>query len=201
VDVGDEFRRKRQSVGLSQRQVAVAAGTARSTYTRIEAGAFAALPIATASRVAAVLGLELSVRVYPGANPLRDAAHLARLDRVLSSAAPPLITATEVALPATPERPYEQRAWDAEIKGHGKRTTMEMEMRISDAQALERRVELKRRDDPSDGFVLLVADTHNNQRVLREHPGLFPGLTRMTFRALRRVLAQGQHPPNSLVLV
>jgi transcriptional regulator with XRE-family HTH domain len=141
ADLGEEFRQKRQSVGLSQSEVAVAAGTARSTYTRVEAGSFDALPIATASRIASVLGLDLSVKVYPGGSPLRDAAQLARLERVLACAGPPLRTATEVVLPTTLNRPYEQRAWDAEIRGNGKRTTMEMEMRITDAQALERRIE------------------------------------------------------------
>ena len=78
---------------------------------------------------------------------------------------------------------------------------MEMEMRVNDAQELERRLNLKRRDDPSDHFVLLLAATHHNRRVLRENPTLFPGFRRLTLRALTRILAQGQHPPDSLVLV
>lgn len=76
-----------------------------------------------------------------------------------------------------------------------------MEMRITDAQALERRINLKRRDDPADSFILLVADTHANRRVLREHPELFPDLARLTFSRLTTLLAAGQHPSDALVLV
>lgn len=78
---------------------------------------------------------------------------------------------------------------------------MEMEMRIRDGQELERRIALKRRDDPVDNFVLLVADTHANRRVLRENPQLFPNLARLTYTTLVGFLRAGQHPPNALVLV
>ena len=78
---------------------------------------------------------------------------------------------------------------------------MELEMRVTDAQELERRVELKRRDDRSDHFVLLLAATHHNRRVLRENPTLFPSLQRITYAALTRLLAAGTHPPDCLVLV
>jgi hypothetical protein len=163
-------------------------------YTRIEGGKLPSLSILVASRIAAVLGLDLSVRVYPGENPLRDAASLTRLARVQGVVGLPLSWRTEVPLPSAPQRPFEQRAWDAAVTGANRRTTMEMEMRINDAQALERRIELKRRDDPSDSFVLLVADSHSNRRVLRENPALFADLARMTFAQLARFLQAGHHP-------
>src|SRR5688572_27911123 len=138
--LGDEFRRKRLAVGLSQLQVAKAVGIGRSTYTQVEAGAFESLSVLVASRTAAVLGLDLSVKAYPGGSPLRDGAHSARLGLVLGLVATPLKTAREVALPTSAERPYEQRAWDAMVTGDAKRTAMEMEMRVTDAQDLERRL-------------------------------------------------------------
>lgn len=119
--LGQEFRDKRVAVGLSQQRVAEAAGIARSTLTRIEAGNLPGLSISMASRIAAVLGLDLSVRVYPGANPLRDAAHGQRLGKVLSHVSAPLTWGTEVTLPGSPERPFEQRAWDACLVGAGRR--------------------------------------------------------------------------------
>lgn len=76
-----------------------------------------------------------------------------------------------------------------------------MEMRVRDAQATERRINMKRRDDAVDSLVVLVADTHANRRVLRENPGLFPGLARLTFGTLTRLLRAGQHPPDALVFV
>ena len=199
--LAEEFRQKRLAVGLSQSQVAGAAGIARSTYTRIETATLESLSVVVAARVAAVLGLDLSVRTYPGANPLRDAAHAARLDRVLMCVREPLGYGREVGLPRTAKNPFEQRAWDAQITGSDQRTTVELEVRATDAQALERRINLKRRDDPSEHFVLLLAATHHNRRILRENPTLFAGLRRITLRALTRTLARGEHPPDCLVLV
>lgn len=199
--LADEFREKRLAVGLSQREVAEAAGLSRPTVTRIEAAALKHLSIRDASQVAAVLGLELSVRAFPGPEPLRDAAHAARLARVLAHVSAPLTYRTEVPLPQHPDRPMEQRAWDALVSGSDRRTAIEMEMRLRDSQALERRYEIKRRDDPVDNFVLLVADTHGNRRLLSDMPTLFPELRRMTFRELTMLLGAGLHPPSAMALV
>lgn len=201
LNLADEYLDRRVAIGLSQIEVARAAGISRRSYQRVEHGAMRNLTIVDASRVAGVLGLDLAVRTYPGANSIRAAAHGARLARVMDYVAAPLSFGTEVALPQSPERPFEQRAWDAMVTGAGRRTGFEMEMRIRDGQALERRVALKRRDDPVDNFVLLLANTRANRDALREHPKLFPDLTRLTFRELTRILRSGQHPPSSVVLV
>jgi len=201
ASLAEEFRDKRVEIGLSQQQVALAAGISRLSYLRIERGSMSNLQIVTASRVAAVLGLELAVRAYPGAGSMRGAAHTARLSSVMQHVAPPLSFANEVPLPQGPERPFEQRAWDAMVSGRDKRTGFEMEMRIRDGQALDRRIELKRRDDPVDGVVLLLADTKTNRDAIDGNPGLFPNLVRLTFRELARLLRSGQHPPSSLVFI
>ena len=112
----------------------------------------------------------------------------------------PLSYALEVPLPALPDRP-EQRAWDAVIRGGGKRTAVELEMRLSDGQALERRINLKRRDDQTEGFVLLVADTRTNRRVLAEHPDLFGDLPRLRPSRVHAALSAGAHPPSGILLV
>jgi len=128
--LGEEFRTKRVSVGLSQHAVAEAAGISRLSYLRIEHGQQRTLTMLSASRVAAVLGLDLSVRVYPGANPLRDTASLARLERILETVAPPLSYRTEVPLPQSATGAREQRAWDAMLFGYGRRTGIEMEIDV-----------------------------------------------------------------------
>jgi len=199
--LGEEYRDKRVAVGLSQQRVAGAAGISRSSYIRIERGRMDRLSIVTASRIAAVLGLDLSVRSYPGPNPMRDAAHAERLARVLRHVRPPLTCQLEAPLRQHEGRPFEQRAWDAVAQSLGRRTAFEMEMRLRDGQALERRIELKRRDDPVDSLVLLVADTKSNRQVLRENPTLFASLARMTIGSVTRMLREGHHPPSALVLV
>lgn len=199
-ELADEFRHARVEAGWSQARVASAVGVSRTHYVEIEAGRVATLTIRQASRISAVLGLDLSVRAFPGSGPLRDAAHAARLDRLLASAAPPLRVRREVPLPGVEGRP-EQRAWDALVTGASMRTAIELEMRIRDAQAVERRMALKRRDDPPDRFVLVVAETHANRRILSEQPTLFSDLPRLRPRAVLAALEAGDHPPTGLVVL
>jgi transcriptional regulator with XRE-family HTH domain len=200
ISVGDEVREARIAAGWSQERVGLLVGISRSKVTRIEGGKLRTVSILDVSRVAGALGLELAVRIYPGSGPLRDSAHSARLGDVLEHAAPPLRVRREVPLPSPDGRP-EMRAWDAVIVGHGLRTTIELEMRLRDSQALERRIGLKRRDDPADRFVLLVAATHGNRRALAAGPTIFADLPRRGPRVVIDALKAGRHPPSCLVVV
>ena len=112
----------------------------------------------------------------------------------------PLSYALEVPLPALPDRP-EQRAWDAVIRGGGKRTAVELEMRLRDGQAVARRLNLKRRDDPTEGFLLLLADTRTNRRALEEHPEVFGDLPRLRPSRVYAALGGSAHPPSGILLV
>lgn len=197
--LADEFRERRLELGLTQQHVAAAIGISRSSYSRIEGARTHNLSVVRASQIGRVLGLDVVVRAYPGPTPLRDTAHAQRLERVLRHVAPPLTARTEVPLPQLAGAPYEQRAWDALIVGSGRRTAFEMEMRLRDGQALERRVRLKLRDDPVDGFLLLLADTRTNREVLKTR--LILGLPRLTIGLVVRALRAGQHPPGGVVLV
>jgi transcriptional regulator with XRE-family HTH domain len=196
----DEIREQRLELGLSQASVAASAQLSRPRYTKIEGAKVVTLSIVEAARITSVLGLDLSVRVYPGGDPLRDAASVARLESLAAWVARPLRFRAEVPLPERDER-LEQRAWDAEVRGGGLRTTFELEMRIRDAQAVERRITLKRRDDPPDRFVLLIAGTRHNRQVLADHPRFFRDLPRLRPSTVYRALAAGQHPPTGLILV
>jgi transcriptional regulator with XRE-family HTH domain len=196
----DEVREQRLTLGLRQLDVATAAGLSRSRYTRVEAARIPTLGILEAARIASVLGLDLSLRIYPGADPLRDAASARRLQALGAHVSQPLRFRMEVPLPASQDR-QEQRAWDAEVVGRNQRSTFELEMRLRDAQAVERRIALKRRDDPPDRFVLLVAATRHNRRILAANPGLFPDLPRLRPSTVLRALEAGRHPPTGLVLL
>jgi transcriptional regulator with XRE-family HTH domain len=198
--VGDELQGQRLASGLTQEEVAVAAHLYRSKLSRIETGRRRATSVVEISQVAAVFGLDLVVRLYPGGEPLRDTAQLGRIRTLVEDVGPPLRYRTEVPLPPNPGR-LELRAWDAMIEGTGMRTAVEVEMRIRDAQALERRLSLKRRDDPTDRFLLVVADTRTNRRVLADHPELFPDLPRLTRAAVLSALRGGIHPQTGIVLL
>ena len=197
--MGEEFRIARLSLGLSQDRVARSARISRPVYGRIERGILRHLPVLMASRIAAVLGLDLVVRAYPGGNPTRDAAHAERLGRLLANVGQPLSYRTEVPLPATSDHP-ERRSWDAVVTGVGERTAIELETRLYDVQAQLRRINLKWRDDPADHLLVVVADTRPNRRVLREFAPLLSDFPRVGTAATLAALRAGHHPGTSLIL-
>ena len=199
--VGEEFREQRLASGVSQQVVADAARITRPRYSTIERGEIERLSILEASRIASVLGLDLFVRTYPGGAPLRDVAHAERLQRLLRHVRAPLRYRVDVPLPQRPDAPAEGRAWDAMIQGHGRRTAFEVEMRLRDAQATIRRHEMKRRDDPVESFLLVLANTRTNRRVCAQYRDLWPDLPRLRTSRVLALLEAGQHPPSGTVFI
>lgn len=197
-DVGSEFRERRLSLASSQAHVAGACRMSRPRYSRIEAGKAGTLTLPEIHRIASVLGLHAVLRIYPGGIPVRDRAHAVKLRELLAHAAAPLSHRQEVPLQGGTSR-SDLRAWDSVIYGNGERTAVELEMRLRDIQAAERRQSLKRRDDPTEHFLLVVADTKGNRRVLREIVA-FADLPRLRPTDVIRALEAGQHPPSGLVL-
>ncbi len=195
--LGRELRTQRLSLGLSQEAVATAARIERCRYSRLE-NARLDLTVAELYRLGAALELDAFVRLYPGGSPLRDGAHARKLAEFLAHARRPLTCRTEVPLPAAQGR-LERRAWDAVLAGGSERTAIELEMRLYDAQAQERRISLKRRDEQTDHFLLLVADTRTNRQVLREQPELFRDLPKLRPARVRAALAAGRHPGSGLL--
>ena len=84
---------------LSEAEVGAVLGISASQYSRIERGLTDGPSIERASILLAAVGLELSVRVFPSGQPIRDAAHaaliarfsqnVARVDRVPDGGAAP----------------------------------------------------------------------------------------------------------------
>ena len=200
IDLGEGLRNQRITLGLSQRVVASACGISRSRYTRMEGGTVESLGVLELARLASILGLDSVVRLYPGGLSIRDSGHARRLQAFLSLLAPPLRHRIEVPLPPSSGIP-ERRAWDAVLLGRGERTTIELEMRLRDVQATRRRHELKRRDDPSEHFLMLIADTRHNRRVLAEFEDLFADLPKLRPSLVRAALQAGRHPPTGFMLL
>jgi hypothetical protein len=172
-----------------------------SKISRLERAELPRLTIVDASRVASVLGLDLVVRAYPAGAPLRDAAHAERLRRIIRHVRPPLRYRLDVPLPQRVGQPAELRGWDVMLYGHARRTGIELEMRLRDAQATIRRHAMKRRDDPVEGFLLVLADTRTNRRVYVENADLWPELPRLRTTQVLAALDAGEHPPSGIVFV
>jgi len=172
---------------LSLRDAAAASGTSRSRLWRSERGLLQRIPVADVGGWCAVVGLDLAFRTYPAGDPIRDRAQLALLERLRARLHPTLRWRTEVPL----RLEGDLRAWDAEITGRDPttwRVRVEAETTIPDGQALERRINLKARDDPDGRVILLVSDTRTNRTALRAlREGLreqFPLETRPILTAL-----------------
>lgn len=207
VDIGDEraryavsrlvddVRAARRAAGLAQADVARALGLSRSQYGRLERGSSPNLSIHTASRMCAVLGLDLAVRAYPAGDPIRDAAQVALLERLRSRCDPSLAWGTEVPFAIHGDR----RAWDAVVSGSTWRCGIEAETALTDVQALDRRLALKARDGGADHVILLLLDTRRIRTALRAAGDIlrrrFPGDAEAALRAL----AQGEDPGTSFL--
>jgi transcriptional regulator with XRE-family HTH domain len=201
AELGAEFREARAAAGVSQVELGRRVGMSGAKVSRVEAGRLGSLSLHDATRLAAVVGLDLAIRAYPYGPRLRDEAHTRRLAQLMGHVGPPLVYRTEVPLPQRADQPRELRAWDAIVAGAGLRTAVELEMRLRDAQALERRMAGKRRDDPVDRFVLAIADTPANRRLLADNPEIFPDLPRPKTSRVLKALRSGEHPATGLILI
>jgi len=177
------WRELRLAAGLTQATVARASGIARSTYADIERGRTARVNLLLASIVSAVLGQDLSVKLYPFGSPVRDAAHLRLLSEFVARLSVVWRVTHEAPIPVEGDR----RAWDLLVNGPAS-IGVEAETRLGDVQALERSMHLKQRDSGVQRVLLVVRGSKRNRLLIRAHlPHLrtaFPLGTAEVMRAL-----------------
>jgi transcriptional regulator with XRE-family HTH domain len=185
--------------GLDQTTVARRVGMSRSRYSRIERGEEPLVPALMLARMCGALGLDLSIRAYVGADPLRDAAQIRIMDLLRRRLGPGWIWRTEV--PLTIEN--DQRAWDA--VGTHRRTGLsvwvEIESRLRDSQALLRRIALKRRDGDATRVLLVVPSTRNNRDAIRAASASLAEAYPADMRRAIRRLAAGDDPGADALLL
>jgi len=97
--IGSELRLARNRHGLSLRLVASQVAISPSQLSRVERGLAEHAELMMLARLAAVVGLDLVARAYPGTSPIRDSRHGQLLGRLRTRIHPGLGWATEVALP------------------------------------------------------------------------------------------------------
>jgi transcriptional regulator with XRE-family HTH domain len=185
-----ECRSARLAAGLSQAVVARAAAMSPSQYGRIERLECRSVGVDRSARIASVLGLELALRVYPVASPIRDVGHLRLTARFRALLHPTIAWKAEVPLPIRGDR----RAWDGTISAHGAWIAVEIETRLRDAQALQRRIALKTRDSGGVAVILVLADTPVNRRALAVAEDSLRSQFPLTSRQVRGALRAGDLP-------
>jgi transcriptional regulator with XRE-family HTH domain len=181
---GEELRRARLAAGLSQRATGAIAGVSHSAIGRLERGELQRVTVDRIAVVAAGLGLDLRIGLFPSGSPVRDVAHLALIERLRQRVARTLRWRAEVPVPL----PGDLRSADVVIDGSSVDEMVEAETRLDDLQALERRIRIKQRDLRIRRVILLISDTRHNRSVLAAHPELverFPVTTRACLAALR----------------
>jgi hypothetical protein len=154
------------------------------------------IDILTAAQVARVLGLDLSVRCFPAAGQLRDAAHVALVRRLLAVAAPSLVVKLEV-----PIRPADLRAWDVVLSHGRQRVAVAAETRLRDLQALLRREQQKCIHSGIDTLLLVVADTKHNRDALRESRAVLERELPWSSRRILSAIRAGRLPERAGVAV
>jgi transcriptional regulator with XRE-family HTH domain len=192
-----ELRNARLDRGLESKAVARAVGLSPAQYSRIERGQSTSISIVAAAKMLSTVGLELSVRTYPQGEPLRDAAHVALLERLRGTLHRSLKFTTEVPFPS----PGDRRAWDAVIRGSEWRYGIEAETRPRDRQALERRLALKLRDGDVDGLGLLLLNSRHNREFARVHRDVLKDRLPIPSGRAIELLGAGVYPGGSSVIL
>jgi transcriptional regulator with XRE-family HTH domain len=196
ADIARELELARLNHGLSYTEIGRAVSLSDSQVGRIARGRSPSLSIELASRLLAVVGLELSVRAYPKGQPVRDAAHLGLLDAFRSQIHPSLRWRTEVPLPVIGDL----RAWDAIVGGRDWDLAIEAETRPPDLQALDRRLALKQRDGGIDSVILLLSDTRHNHELVRGNDAWVSTRFPVVGRRALELLSAGANPGGSSIV-
>lgn len=198
IDLGREIRQARLEHSLSQAVVGRAAKTSRSQVSRIERAVAPGASVLELARLLAVVGLELSARAYPAGPPLRDVAHLKLIARFRALVAPRVAWRFEVPIGIVGD-PW---AWDAVMLIEGIELGLEAETRPNDVQSLQRRLALKRCDDPGiSNVVLLLANTPHNRNLVRDHAEALRADFPIPGEEILRALASGCDPRGSGVVL
>ena len=197
-ELGEERREARIGAGLSQAAVARTIGASQPWVSRVENREQSNLSIRDAARFASVVGLDLSARLFPGGPPLRDAAHVALLERFRTRLGPTIRWTPEAPLAITGD----QRAVDVLLRNGSDRAGVEAEVRIRDAQLVIRRIHLKQRDAGLPVMILLVAATNSNRLAVRAADSELRAAFPLSTRTVLATLAAGRLPEaNGLVFL
>jgi transcriptional regulator with XRE-family HTH domain len=195
--IGREIRRGRRMAGLSQNALGRVVNLSDSEIGRIERGEADWLSVRDASKILSAVGLKLWMQTYPLGSPLRDAGHLRLLADFEARLSPSVTPIREWPIPGSPGG----RAVDLLLVGLPKRTGAEAETVVDDLQALERDVNLKKREADLERMFLVVRGSHRNRDIIRDSPALRRSLPATT-RGILAALSTGRDPgADGIVLI
>jgi transcriptional regulator with XRE-family HTH domain len=195
--LGRELRLARIAAGSSQADIARRLGVSDSAVSRIERSEIRGLTVLGLQRHAAVLGLQLSVRLYPGGRRVLDAPQIALLGRLRERIEPAWRWELEVPVPL----PRDLRAADARLTRDDITIVVEAITRLSDVQAQVRAAQLKARDLQATRLLLLVGGSSANRLALREAAPMIRAAFATGTRPLLAALEAGEDPGRDCLIV
>lgn len=195
--LGKEARAARIAADLTQSSVADTVKLDRTWISRFELAHAHGITLRAAFEIAAVVGLDISVRTYAAGDPIRDVAQVRLLERLHRQLASTIGWETEVPLPSMGD----QRAWDGMLRIGPERWGVEAETRIGDLQARARSLQLKRRDGGVDGVILLLGDSRHHRSLVKDHPMLFEGLCPVPGQDALEALRAGRPPRGDALIL
>jgi transcriptional regulator with XRE-family HTH domain len=195
--LGRELRLARIAAGSSQAELGRRLGISDSAVSRVERAELRNLSVLAVQRHAAVLGLQLSARLYPGGRRVLDAPQLVLLGRLRERLEPAWRWELEVPVPL----PRDLRAVDARLSRDGVTIVVEAITRLSDVQAQVRAAQLKARDLGSTRLLLLVSASRANRAALREALPLVRAAFRTGTRQLVTAMAEGKDPGGDCLIL
>lgn len=192
-----EVRSLRHAAGLSQAELARAAGVSRSYIQRLEMGRLRVVDLRAVAVVMAILGQKLIAKAYPVGEPARDAGQLKLLDRFNARVPAEWRRRMESVMPI----PGDLRAWDERLDGPVS-IGVEAETKPNDLQATERAMAAKQRDSHVERMILLVSGTQRNRALVRRYLPLLRQTFPLDTREVLQALANRRDPGgNGLLLL
>jgi transcriptional regulator with XRE-family HTH domain len=198
-----ELEEARLDRGLSYATLGRALGLTGQQVGRICRGQSPEIAIVRIAQLYALVGLDLSARGFASGQPLRDAGHVALLNRFKARLGFGLSWRTEVPIAsASIDGRRDFRAWDAVVGGVGWEIGIEAETHVRDLQALERRLALKQRDGDMPVLILVLGDTRHHRELMSGAGMALRSAFPTTARAALRCLGRAESPAsNAVVLV
>jgi transcriptional regulator with XRE-family HTH domain len=198
TEVGREIRLARLMAGRTQRELGRSVGTSACRISLVERGQVASVSYRQLARMAAAVGLKLSVRAYPVGRRLLDKPQLDLLGVLRSRASQAWQWQTEVPMPL----PGDLRAADAVATIEGCTVLCELWTRLADWQAQSRGALLKQRDLRADRLLIVLRATRANREALAAAGPATGASFPLGSREVIRSLAAGRDPGrNGIVLL
>jgi transcriptional regulator with XRE-family HTH domain len=184
--LGRELANARRTAGASQGEVARAAGWSESKVGRIERGQRASVTHEELACFASVVGLRYSGRLFVGRSKLRDAVQLATIESYRRFAS---TAGWECRIEAPLPISGDLRAFDLVLRADRLRVAHEFVSRLRDVQGQIRPLLRKQRDAGVGALVLVLRDTGENRRAVRQAGSqltdVFPLPARTVLAAIR----------------